>query len=293
VSSTGTLEAVTTVQVGSQVSGTVQALYSDFNSIVRKGDLLATLEPSLFQSQVEQSRANLTRAVAELERSKVVVADAATKLARTRELSARQLVPRTDLENAEVALKSAETQGSAAAQVEQARVVDADRGEPGEDQICATTASSSAATTSQTVAASMQAPTLFRSRPTSLCMRVNAGDERRADRGGRKARFRGCLPEREFGGVVASSLQPIAQQNVVTYGERSTPNGERKLRPGMTANVTIEVVRRDNVLRFRTAHCGSALNRDAVGPRNRRPPMARGPGLAASGRPPAAAPKVW
>jgi len=260
VSATGTLEAVTTVQVGSQVSGTVQALHADFNSIVRKGELIATLEPSLLRSEAEQARANLTRAAAELERSKVVVADAASKLARTRELSARQLVPRTDLENAEVTLKSAEAQvKSAAAQVEQARAsltqaevnLEKTRIFAPIDGIVV----SRAVDVGQTVAASMQAPTLFSIAADLTRMRVNAGvDESDVGRieAGQDVRFRvDAFPDEEFEGKVSQvRLQPIVQQNVVTYGVIiDVVNVERKLRPGMTANVTIEVVRRDDVLR--------------------------------------------
>src|SRR5687768_12552177 len=73
VQSTGTLEAVTTVQVGTQVSGTIKALHADFNSQVREGQVVAELEPSLFQAQVEQARATVTRLQAELDRTKVQV----------------------------------------------------------------------------------------------------------------------------------------------------------------------------------------------------------------------------
>jgi HlyD family secretion protein len=260
VSSTGTLESVATVLVGSQVSGTVQALYADFNSIVRKGQLIASLEPSLFQSQVEQSRANLTRAVAELERAKVVVADLETKLARTGELWDRQLVPRTDLENAEVSLKGAQAQvKSAAAQVEQARAsltqaevnLEKTRVFAPIDGIVV----SRDVDVGQTVAASMQAPTLFSIAADLTRMRVNAGvDESDIGRiaEGQDVRFRvDAFPNEEFEGVVSQvRLQPIVQQNVVTYGVMiGVVNGERKLRPGMTATVAIEVVRRDDVLR--------------------------------------------
>src|SRR5262245_17815048 len=80
---TGALEAVTTVQVGSQLSGTVQNLYADFNSIVRKGEVLARLDPSSYQSEVDQARADLARAGAEVERLTVTVLDAQTQLERT------------------------------------------------------------------------------------------------------------------------------------------------------------------------------------------------------------------
>src|SRR5688572_32903162 len=80
VGATGTLQAVTTVQVGTQVSGTIQELNADFNSLVRKGQVLARLDPSLIQSQIEQARANLIRAEADMERLRVSLEDARTKL---------------------------------------------------------------------------------------------------------------------------------------------------------------------------------------------------------------------
>src|SRR5438552_11008233 len=79
VGATGTLQAVTTVQVGSQVSGNIQWLGADFNSIVHKGQQIARLDPSLFQTQVEQERANLVRSKADVERFRVEVEDAQTK----------------------------------------------------------------------------------------------------------------------------------------------------------------------------------------------------------------------
>src|SRR6266480_2807777 len=94
VGATGTLQAVTTVQVGSQVSGNIAWLGADFNSIVKKGQVIARLDPSLFQAQVEQSRANLvkaqadvTRSQADVERAKVALIDSQQKFARAKELS--------------------------------------------------------------------------------------------------------------------------------------------------------------------------------------------------------------
>src|SRR3954471_10333674 len=110
VGATGTLQAVTTVQVGTQVSGTIQSLYADFNSLVKKGQVLARLDPSLFQTQIEQARANLARAQADVERLRVALDDAKTKLARAQELSGRSLIPRSELETAEVNVRSADAQ---------------------------------------------------------------------------------------------------------------------------------------------------------------------------------------
>src|ERR671935_3289596 len=86
VGSTGTLQAVTTVQVGSQVSGNISWLGADFNSIVRKGQVIARIDPSIFQAQVEQARANLARAQADVERNRVALDDADTKYTRAKEL---------------------------------------------------------------------------------------------------------------------------------------------------------------------------------------------------------------
>jgi HlyD family secretion protein len=97
VEATGTLEAVTTVQVGSQVSGTISALHADFNSEVRKGQIIAELDDSLFQTQVEQARATVVRLQADIDRARVQAADGALKLKRARELFDRQLIPATDL----------------------------------------------------------------------------------------------------------------------------------------------------------------------------------------------------
>src|SRR3954470_23583092 len=76
VAATGTLEAVTTVDVGTQVSGIVQELYADFNTLVKKGQVIARLDPSTIQTQIEQARANLIRSQADLERLKVSADDA-------------------------------------------------------------------------------------------------------------------------------------------------------------------------------------------------------------------------
>src|SRR6478736_3820386 len=99
VGSTGTLQAVTTVQVGSQVSGNISWLGADFNSIVKKGQVIARLDPSLLAAQVDQSKANLqkaqadvTRAQADVQRNRVGLIDSQQKFARAKELSGKQLL---------------------------------------------------------------------------------------------------------------------------------------------------------------------------------------------------------
>ena len=264
VAATGTLEAVTTVQVGSQISGTIQALYADFNSLVHKGEVLARIDPSSYQSQVEQSQANLDRSIADAQRLVVNVDDANTKLKRARELSARQLIPATDLETAEVEYRSVQAQKqSADAQVTQAQaslnqakvmlektVITA----PIDGFVVARNVD-----VGQTVAASLQAPTLFVIAADLTKMRVNASiDESDVGRiqEGQAATFHvDAYPNETFRGKVAQvRLSPIIVQNVVTYaGLIDVPNTELKLKPGMTATVDIETARRDNVLRVPSA----------------------------------------
>src|SRR5262245_39722958 len=115
VGSTGTLQAVTTVQVGSQVSGNISWLGADFNSIVHKGQVIARLDPSLFQAQLEQSRANLNQARAnlnkaqgDLERIKVQQIDAQQKYGRAKELSEKQLVAQSELDAAKIGVDTAQ-----------------------------------------------------------------------------------------------------------------------------------------------------------------------------------------
>lgn len=264
VAATGTLEAVTTVQVGTQVSGTVQDLYADFNDIVKKGQIIARLDPSLLQTQIEQQKANVTRSEADLERLKVSLADAKQKLERARALSEKNLLPRTELETAEVNVRSAEAQiKSSEAGLVQARsqlntaqvnlehtiitapidgIVISRQVEPG-----------------QTVAASMNAPTLFILAADLSKMQINANIDE-ADVGrmrpGQVVNFRvDAFPTESFTGAVQQvRLQPTTVQNVVTYQTViSVPNPQWKLKPGMTANVNIEIARKNNVLRVPNA----------------------------------------
>src|SRR6266550_3862911 len=96
VGATGTLQAVTTVQVGTQVSGNVSWLGADFNSIVRKGQIIARIDPSIFQAQVQEAAANLSRADADLARNRIALSDARMRHVRTQDLVAHGLLPRAD-----------------------------------------------------------------------------------------------------------------------------------------------------------------------------------------------------
>jgi HlyD family secretion protein len=261
VGATGTLEAVTTVLVGTQVSGTIDALHADFNSVVRSGQVIARLDPSLFNTQIEQARANLVRSQADAERLRVSLEDARSRLARAEELAARQLISRQDLEAAQIVVRSTEAQiRSAEAAVTQARATLNQNLVNQQHTVIRAPIDgiviSRNVDVGQTVAASMQAPTLFVIAADLTKMRVNANIDE-ADVGrirpGQRVRFRvDAFPTGEFLGTVSQvRLQPQTVQNVVTYATViDVPNPDFRLKPGMTANVSIEIARRTDVLRI-------------------------------------------
>jgi HlyD family secretion protein len=264
VGATGTLEAVKTVNVGTQVSGVVQALYADFNTIVKQGQVIAKLDPQLIQTQIEQQNANVARAQADLDRLKVSLADAKQKLDRAQQMSAKQLIPQTELETAEVNVKSAEAQikSSEASLVQAQAQLNNQKVNLGYTTITAPIDGiviQRSVDQGQTVAASMNAPTLYVIAADLTKMQVLANIDE-ADVGrmrpGQRVTFRvDAFPTDTFIGEVAQvRLQPTTVQNVVTYSTViSVPNQELKLKPGMTANVSIEVARKNNVLRIPNA----------------------------------------
>ena len=210
VGATGALEAVNTVQVGTQVSGSIQDLYADFNSPVKKGQVIARLDPSLFQTQVEQARANVSRSEADLDRLRLSEADALRKFERARKLAADGLIPAMDLDAAEAAYLSASAQvRSAQAQVVQARA-SLNQAEVSLEKTVITAPISGIVIArnvdvGQTVAASLQAPTLFVIAADLTKMRVNASIHE-ADIGrirpGQGVRFRvDSFPSDEFPGT--------------------------------------------------------------------------------------------
>src|SRR5437773_1166189 len=275
VGATGTLQAVTTVQVGSQVSGNIQWLGADFNSIVKKGQVIARLDPSLFDAQLQQARANLNqtranlaKAQSDLERTKVQLIDAQQKYTRAKELAARSLLPQSDLDSAKIAVDTAQAMlASQQATVAQAQAaVTQSQASVNQNQVnlnhTIITAPIDGIVTQrsvdvgQTVAASMQAPTLFIIAADLTKMQVNANIDE-ADVGrirpGQHVTFRvDAYPTDAFEGtVVQIRLQPVVQQNVTTYGTViEVPNGQLKLKPGMTANVKIEIAKRSDTLRI-------------------------------------------
>ena len=260
VSATGTLQPVTTVQVGTQVSGTIKALYADFNSEVRKGQVIAELEPSLFQTQVEQARATMTRLQADADRAKVEVQDTESKSRRAQELFDQKLISRNDVETAQSSAMQAEASlKSAQAQITQARAalnqVQVNLNNTIIKAPIDGVVISRSVDVGQTVAASMQAPTLFVLAQDLTRMQVSASvDESDVGRiaAGQKVSFRvDAYPADTFTGTVSQvRLNPTTEQNVVSYTTMiDVPNPEMKLKPGMTANVTIQIAGSENVLR--------------------------------------------
>ena len=304
VEATGTLEAVTTVEVGSQVSGTIKTLGADFNSQVRQGQVIAQLDPSLFDTQVAQERATVSRLNAEVERARVQAEDAKVKLGRAKDLAAQELIAKSDLDAAvstanaaDASVKSADAQLlQAQASLNQAQVnlshtvIRA----PIDGVVIARNVN-----VGQTVAASMQAPTLFVLAQNLKEMRVNASvDESDIGKIQNKqpVRFRvDAYPNETFNGTVSQiRLQPVVEQNVVSYVTViDVPNPDLKLKPGMTAAVTIENGRADEAikvpnaaLRFRpTQEAFEALGQKPPEPRQRpQGQSARGPQAGTDGQ---------
>ena len=260
VSATGTLEAVDTVQVGTQVSGTIQSLSADFNSIVRKGQVLARLDPSFIQADIERAKATLLGAEADVERLKVQLSDADVKLGRARSLAERQLISTSDLDAAEIVQRTYQAQvKSEAAQVTQARASLAQAEVNLQKTVIRSPIDgiviSRSVELGQTVAASLQAPTLFTIAADLGRMQLKASIDE-SDLGSiKKAQtvtfHVDAYPNETFAGRVEQiRLNPVIESNVVTYAAMiSAPNEQLKLKPGMTATLNVETARKDNVLR--------------------------------------------
>ena len=261
VGATGALEAVTTVQIGSQVSGTIQSLTADFNSTVKKGQVIARLDPSILDARLGQARANLLAAKANVERARSTVEDMRQKHERAKELAAQRLLPVTELETAKANHDGAVAQvkaNEAAQSQAQANVDQADLDLS--HTIIATPIDgvviSRNVDVGQTVAASFQAPVLFVIANDLAQMRVNASVDE-ADVGrvreSQEVVFHvDAFPEREFKGTVEQvRLNPTTVSNVVSYNTIvAVDNRDLLLRPGMTATVSIVVRKAENALRL-------------------------------------------
>src|SRR5229473_1219608 len=250
VTATGTLNPVVNVQVGSQVSGNIRKLFADFNSQVKAGQVVAQIDPALFQAAVTQAEGDLATAQAALELAKV-------NAARTQELFAKKNSSQQDLDSATATLHQAEGN----VKIKQGAL---DRAKADLDH-CTITSPIDGVVISrnvdvgQTVAASLQAPVIFQIANDLTKMQIDS-NVAEADVGGvvvdQAVDFTvDAFPNRTFHGkVVQVRNAPITVQNVVTYDTViGVSNPDLKLKPGMTANVSIIVAHRDDALQIKNA----------------------------------------
>jgi HlyD family secretion protein len=264
VTATGTLSALVTVQVGSQVSGRIALLKVDFNSPVKKGDLIAKIDPQMFDAAVEQAKANYLEAKANLAKAKAQAVDAQRQLARSETLLNKQLISQAERDTTETAKLAADAQ------------VEVSVGAVAQSRAALHQAEINLAYTSiispidgivisrnvdvgQTVAASLQAPTLFTIAENLKKMQVDT-NVAEADVGrlssGMVATFTvDAYPNERFQGKIRQIRNaPQTVQNVVTYDAViDVDNSDLKLKPGMTTNVTVIVAEKDDVLKVSNA----------------------------------------
>jgi HlyD family secretion protein len=264
VTASGTLSAIVTVQVGSQVSGRIAALYADFNSRVKKGQLIAKIDPALFEAAVEQARANDVAARGNLARAKAQAVDADRQYRRNQELARQKLIAQADLDTSQANADAANAAVSAAVgSVAQARAAlrQAEVNLAYTNIVSPTdgVVISRSVDVGQTVAASLQAPTLFVIAQDLAKMQVDTSVAE-ADvgrlRDGMPVTFAvDAYPTETFQGRVRQIRNaPQTVQNVVTYDAVvDVDNSALKLRPGMTANVTFVYAEKDDVVRVPNA----------------------------------------
>ena len=260
----GTVNPVTIVQVGSQISGTILKLFADFNSVVTKGQVIAQIDPALLQAKVDQTQADLRNAQAVLEREKVTAQDYARTLKRYQSLLAQELISQMDVDVAQTKFdQSLATIKGAQAQVEQAK---ANLASALTNLHYATIRSpvngiviSRNVDVGQTVAASLQAPTLFTIAQDLKEMEIHTSVDE-ADIGRIKldqpALFTvDAFPGESFKAEVGQIRNAATTvQNVVTYDVvLEVRNPLLKLKPGMTANVSIITEEKSDVLKVPNA----------------------------------------
>lgn len=245
ITATGTVEPITLVDVGTQVSGVISKIYVDYNSEVKKGEILAELDKSILNSELENAQATLMTRQAELENQQ-------KNYDRQRTLWEKQAISKVDRENAELTYQTAKL----AVTSSKAAVLKA-RTNLGYATIYSTidgVVISRAVEEGQTVAASFSTPTLFTIANDLTKMRVIANVDE-ADIGGvvegQRVSFNvDAYPDDEFEGkVVQVRLEATTTSNVVTYEVViDAPNPELKLKPGLTANVNIYTMEEKNIL---------------------------------------------
>jgi HlyD family secretion protein len=250
VTATGTLNPVVNVQVGSQVSGNISKLFVDFNSQVKAGQVVAQIDPALFQATVTQAEGDLANAQAALELARI-------NAKRTQDLFARKTSAQADVDQAMATLHQAE----ANVKIKQGAL---DKAKADLDHCTITSpidgvVISRSVDVGQTVAASLQAPVIFQIANDLTKMQIDS-NVAEADVGvvqvGQDVDFTvDAFPNQTFHGkVVQVRNAPITVQNVVTYDTViGVSNPDLKLKPGMTANVSIIAARKDNVLQIKNA----------------------------------------
>ena len=264
ISSTGTLSAISTVTVGSQVSGQITEVLVDFNDRVTKGQVLATIDASTYQAQIEQGSAQIASAQASLRQAQAGLRNAQLDYNRKADLGRQQLVSKSDVDLARSSLEQAQAQvNSAQAQIRQQTAstqttrVNLQRTvirSPVDGVVLTRTIEPG-----QTVAASLSAPELFTIAEDLAKMKIElAVDE--SDIGqvkvGQVVSFSAdAFPERQFKGVVDQvRLSATTSNNVVTYPVVVTvDNSDGTLLPGLTVNAEIEVSKRSDVLKLANA----------------------------------------
>jgi HlyD family secretion protein len=259
VTATGTLSAYVTVLVGSQVSGRVSQINVDFNSPVKKGQLIAKIDPQIFEAALAQARANLFAAQGNLSKARAQATDAERQLARSRSLHAEGLLAQVGLDTAETNLAVAKAQIEASkGAMEQARAAV----HQAEINLAYTNIASPidgvvisrSVDVGQTVAASLQAPTLFTIAQDLRKMQVDTniaeGDVGKLRPEMAATFLVDAYPNERFKGSIRQIRNaPQTVQNVVTYDAViDVDNADLKLKPGMTANVTMVYAERDAVL---------------------------------------------
>ena len=259
VTAIGTVSAVTTVEVGTQVSGTIKEIYVDYNSAVKKGQMIALIDPTTFEAQVEQAKANLMQAKAALQKAKATFEDAQRNLNRQKMLWDRDLIARSDLDSAQTNYDLAVAGVSEAeANVYQAQAAlkraETDLGYTRIYSPVDGIVVSRDVDAGQTVAASFQTPTLFTIAQDLTKMQIETNVDE-ADIGevkeGLSVTFTvDAYPDTVFSGIIKQvRIASSVVENVVTYPVIiDVANPDLMLKPGMTANVTIITDKKEDVL---------------------------------------------
>ncbi|KUK61518.1 MAG: Efflux transporter, RND family, MFP subunit [Synergistales bacterium 57_84] len=260
VSATGSLNAVNTVNVGAQVSGTIRKIHVNYNSLVQRGDLLAEIDPSLLEANIRQSEAGVLSALASIQEARANLAEAKKNLERNRELFSRGYIAAMELDQSQTAYETALSRTrSSEASLSQARAdLDYRRINLGHTRIVSPIDGviiNREVDEGQTVNASQSAPTLFTIAEDLSRMQVEANIDE-ADIGlirqGQAVQFTvDAFPDESFvGSVKEVRLAAATTDNVVSYTVIISVENEKKiLMPGMTANVSVIVEKKDDILK--------------------------------------------